>query len=182
MSLMSRQQFCCRCGELKALVEFLLEHPCVDCGETDMLVLQFDHRDRTDKVIEVGRLISRYSGWPQIAGRIVSSTVEHYRQRVGGARTGNLVTFYEAVVEYAYSVNDREFHSTRLNFGARVAGSQQLAEAQASRYPEGSQVMVHYDPKNPANSVVETEVAHGVMMIVVALGFFAAAIFFSGVF
>lgn len=42
--------------------------------------------------------------------------------------------------------------------------------------------MVHYDPKNPANSVVETEVAHAVMMIVVALGFFAAAIFFSGVF
>ena len=128
------------------------------------------------------RQAAEASGWPQIAGRIVSSTVEHYRQRVGGARTGSLVTFYEAVVEYAYSVNDREFHSTRLNFGARVAGSQQLAEAQAGRYPEGSQVMVHYDPKNPANSVVETEVAHGVMMIVVALGFFAAAIFFSGVF
>ena len=128
------------------------------------------------------RQAAEASGRPQVAGRIISSTVEHYRQRVGGARTGSLATFYEAVVEYAYSVNGREFHSTRLNFGAKVAGSQQLAEAQAGRYPEWSQVTVHYDPKNPANSVVETEVAHGVLTIAVALAFFAAAIFFSGVF
>jgi hypothetical protein len=128
------------------------------------------------------RQAAEASGWPQIAGHVVSSTVEHYRQRVGDARTGSLATFYEAVVEYAYSVNGREYHSTRLNFGAKVAGSQQLAEAQAARYSEGSQVMVHYDPKNPTNAVVEIEVAHGVLMVVVALAFFAVAIFFSGVF
>lgn len=128
------------------------------------------------------RLLAQAAAWPQVAGRIVSSAVEHYRERVGGARTGKLTTFYEAVVEYAYSVNGREYHSTQLSFGGKIAGSQARAEAQAARYPEGGQVMVHYDPKNPANAVLDVEIAHGVMWIVIALAFFAAAIFFSGVF
>ena len=128
------------------------------------------------------RQLAEASGWPQTAGRIVSSTVEHYRQRVGGARTGSLVTFYEAVVEYDYSVNGRAYHSTRLSFGGKTAGSQQRAEAAAARYPEGSQVMVHYDPKNPSNAVLEVRIAQGVMWIVVAIAFFGLAIFFSSAF
>jgi hypothetical protein len=128
------------------------------------------------------RQAAEASGWPQIAGRIVSSTVEHYRQRVGGARTGNLVTFYEAVVEYSYTVNGRDYHSTRLSFGAKSAGSQAIAEEKAARYPAGSQVMVHHDPLNPANAVLDLKVAQGVTSLVVALVFFGLAVFFSGVF
>ncbi len=128
------------------------------------------------------RQAAEASGWPQIAGRIVSSTVEHYRQRVGGARTGNLVTFYEAVVEYSYTVNGHDYHSTRLSFGAKSAGSQALAEEKAARYPAGSQVMVHYDPLNPANAVLDLKVAQSVTSLVVALVFFGLAVFFSGVF
>ena len=128
------------------------------------------------------REVAQASAWPQIAGRIVSSSVEHYRQRVGGARTGVLTTFYEAVVEYAYSVNGRDYHGTRLSFGGKLAGSQALAEAQAARYPEGSQMMVHYDSKNPSNAVLDIKIAHGGAFTVVALVFFGLAVFFSGAF
>lgn len=32
------------------------EHPCVDCGETDIRVLQFDHRDPSNKLAKVNDL------------------------------------------------------------------------------------------------------------------------------
>ena len=38
------------------IFEYLSAHACVDCGETDTLVLEFDHRDRSTKRTEVARL------------------------------------------------------------------------------------------------------------------------------
>jgi hypothetical protein len=40
---------------------YLLEHPCIDCGEEDPIVLEFDHRDGVEKVMSVSMTI--LNGW-----------------------------------------------------------------------------------------------------------------------
>ena len=45
---------------------YLLEHPCVDCGETDIRVLEFDHRDPAEKAGDVGRMVNDRCGIDRI--------------------------------------------------------------------------------------------------------------------
>lgn len=41
------------------LGSYLITHPCVDCGETDILVLEFDHVDKASKMENVSRIIRK---------------------------------------------------------------------------------------------------------------------------
>lgn len=50
---------------IKRILEYLSSHPCVDCGETNPVLLEFDHV-RGDKLNSVCDLISRGSGWAKI--------------------------------------------------------------------------------------------------------------------
>lgn len=47
---------------------YLKEHPCVDCGETDIVVLDFDHQ--RDKVQEICDMIASSCSWPRILAEI----------------------------------------------------------------------------------------------------------------
>src|SRR6266567_364044 len=39
------------------VLAYLATHPCVDCGNQDPVVLEFDHRVRTTKLTEISRMI-----------------------------------------------------------------------------------------------------------------------------
>jgi Protein of unknown function (DUF3592) len=114
------------------------------------------------------RTASAAARWPTTTGTILSSVAEPHRTLVPGGR-GQTATMWSSVIEYSYRVQDRDYHGTRLAFGADVAGPRDLAEKTAARYPVGSKVTVHFDPANPSW-----------LTSIVTAAFFGLALFFSG--
>lgn len=57
----------------KNLIEFFRNHPCVDCGLTDLLVLQLDHRD--NKLDNVSSLLGNGYSWKTIEQEIAKCDV-----------------------------------------------------------------------------------------------------------
>jgi Protein of unknown function (DUF3592) len=117
--------------------------------------------------------------WPTMTGTILSSIAESHRSLVPGGR-GQTVTQWSPVVEYSYRVQGRDYHGSRLAFGADVAGPRDFAEAIVARYPAGREVTVHFDPANPSFAVLEPRVALAWPTLMLTIAFFAAALFFSG--
>src|SRR5439155_20366286 len=71
-----------RAENRRRIIEYLATHPCVDCGETDIIVLEFDHRG--DEVADVSTYASSGRTWARIATEIQKCEVRcancHRRQ------------------------------------------------------------------------------------------------------
>ncbi len=63
-----------------------MAHPCVDCGESDPVVLEFDHIDRVTKRMDVSVMAQR--GYPlatleaEVAKCVVRCANDHRRKSV----------------------------------------------------------------------------------------------------
>lgn len=71
------------------LIQYLEDHPCVDCGETDVLVLQFDHRGDEPKSFDVVQGV-RSRRWPAVLAEIEKCDVRcaNCHRRVTAERAG----------------------------------------------------------------------------------------------
>ncbi len=49
--------------------EYLANHSCVNCGESDPIVLEFDHRNRNDKIENISNLVT-HSSWERVESEI----------------------------------------------------------------------------------------------------------------
>jgi hypothetical protein len=55
------------------VIEYLLDHPCVDCGISDPLVLEFDHMD--NKIMDVSSLAGSSVAWKRVEAEIAKCVV-----------------------------------------------------------------------------------------------------------
>lgn len=102
------------------------------------------------------RMSKAARGWPVVAGKVVRSEVESYRERrLGGAVEGTMATLHRPVVEYAYAVAGQEYRSAQIGLNVARSGAMAWAEGVARKYPQDAAVAVRYDPDNPSNAVLE---------------------------
>ncbi len=54
----------------KKLFEYYKTHPCIDCGNSNPIVLELDHRDGVEKVDNISKLVGWGSSWDSIEKEI----------------------------------------------------------------------------------------------------------------
>jgi hypothetical protein len=54
----------------KYVEDYKRSHPCVDCGESDPVCLDFDHRDAVEKRVNVSKILSREASLETLAEEI----------------------------------------------------------------------------------------------------------------
>ena len=98
----------------------------------------------------------RAATWPNAAGRVVKSAVEarHTPHADGPTTVENLPD-----IAYEFTVAGKPYRGSRINLD-EIQDPAQL-EATLARYPVGANVIVHYDPKDPENCVLERDIPKG---------------------
>lgn len=87
--------------------------------------------------------------WPSAASSVISARM----QVKTGARSGRE---YLPVVEYTYRVDARTFRSSRLYFGETVVYNlERRAQKRLAALATSAAVQVFYDPRDPAQAVIE---------------------------
>lgn len=57
------------------IARYLLEHPCIDCGESDIRCLEFDHIDPTTKIADVSFMVLEAWPWDRLLAEIEKCVV-----------------------------------------------------------------------------------------------------------
>ncbi|SFR36592.1 hypothetical protein SAMN04488591_0692 [Microbacterium azadirachtae] len=81
-----------RARNFELMIQYLLAHPCVDCGINDPVVLEFDHLPEFAKRFEIARAITASTrSWATIAAEMAKCEVVcancHRRRTAKRART-----------------------------------------------------------------------------------------------
>jgi hypothetical protein len=103
--------------------------------------------------------------WPSVPGRITESKAEHSPNFTGLSLT----------VRYTYSVNGTPCSCNKISWSGQ-SGSDATAREYLRKYPAGTAVTVYYNPANPTDAVLETNLNdYWIMVILTGLGFAAFA-------
>jgi len=106
------------------------------------------------------RILSNASistNWPSVSGQITQSRIRVEHDEDG--------TTYYADVVFEYVAADKRYTGDTVNFGEYGSSNENHAAEIVSRYPVGREVLVTYDPDDPATAVLEPGVTLSSYMV-----------------
>ena len=114
--------------------------------------------------------------WPSTTGTLISASVRSSR---GSSSTSRR---YQVQLTYRYRVDGKSYTSNRYRLGdGPTAGDyteREQARQEASRWEEGQEVEVYYDPDEPESAVLVREASWGVYVpTILGLCFGLAGVF-----
>jgi len=105
--------------------------------------------------------------WPETEGIVLYSEVNSH--------VSDGSTMYKPIVKYTYSVNGKEFTSSKYSYGEYSSSDSDFAYEIVDLYPKGKKVSVYYNPSKPYKAVLETGVGF-MIYIPLVLGVIFSAI------
>ena len=126
------------------------------------------------KLMQNFLLVKQSKHWLTTPGKVVFSGVETQTTTDESGTT----TTYLAKVIYEYQVADQLFQQNRIAFNSDSSTSNYKSQAAISaRYPPEKPILVYYDPKNPAEAVLERKVTFVMTTIIIAALFLGISLF-----
>jgi len=90
--------------------------------------------------------------WPTVEGRVLSSGIKESQ----GAGWFKNIPESEFKLEYSYTIDGQSYTGSRIYFGYGPERERERADDLAADYPAGKNVVVHYQPAQPAECALET--------------------------
>jgi hypothetical protein len=112
--------------------------------------------------------------WPSTTGQITDS---HVSRSQSTDSDGDTSTSYSARVAYTYQVGGQTYSGQNIAFGFNPSYSNESkAQADAARYPVGSQVPVYYDPTKPSDAVLARQASGSNVVMILGIIFIAIGV------
>lgn len=126
--------------------------------------------------VTLSRMRWEASRWPTVRGEIVDASVESFLDWRDTDYAGRSRKSYRSSVVYRYEVNGQRYLGDRIVLAVRTSASfTALARGTARQYPVGAEVDVHYNPKNPGESVLYPYTRWHWLLWAIAAGLFGLA-------
>ena len=98
-----------------------------------VLFQKMNHRLKTNK-------------WPSVEGVVVYSLIKK--------EFGNIKIHYKPFIKYRYTVGDKTFENIYYKTTSSGFLNEESALKIINQFPEGEIITVHYNPKNPEDSIL----------------------------
>ncbi|MDB5600751.1 MAG: hypothetical protein JWN71_2795 [Xanthobacteraceae bacterium] len=104
----------------------------------------------------IQRHVGRMTAWPTARGRIEESDVREFQALSQSGSHRRWTTMYRPDVVYSYEVAGVRYIGDKRGTTGRFSASMTaFVRGGTARYPTGEMVEIHYNPENPAESVLD---------------------------